>query len=254
MRSTGAWRRIVLLGGMLALVSITPCLAKSVSGRRNTGPDSFLTRKVYTTKEFLAEYQQDPVLRQRLAKHFHMPEAQLTQYFREELREVTFQRSGWLGTYGVNQNGRIYPVRTYVRKGTKALGLADGTPLFKLPCGNPFRPVLPRIQPPMGPRPGLAPVEPLPAIPPVGPVSIEPGALQSPEEYVLGQEIPLAPVFEVPVTTEGSHFFIPPLWFPHGGGGEGPPPPPVPEPASLLLLGIGTALLGSGLARRHCEH
>ncbi len=232
-----------VLGLSLALAG--PALAKP---RAACGPDSFLKHKAYTTQEFMEAYNNDAVLRKRLAKHFHMPEAQLTKYLRSELREVAFQNSGWMGTYGVRQDGKIYPVRTYVRKGTKALGLADGTPLFKLPCGNPFRPALPPVEPPQRPRAGLAPVEPLPAIPPVGPVTVEPASLQSPEEYVLGEEIPQAPIFQVPVSTEGSHFI--PFWLPHSGGGGGTT---TPEPASVLLVAAGLAVVG-GLARRRREH
>ncbi len=72
-------------------------------------------------------------------------------------------------------------------------------------------------------------------MPPVGAITLEPTALQSPGEYLLGQEIPHAPVFHVPIATEGSHLF--PLWLPH----DSSPTHETPEPASLLLLGTGAA-------------
>jgi len=241
---TGVIRKL-LLATVVALLASAPSYGKAVAKTR-TGPDSWLKYRVNSVGDFMAAYDQDAVLRTRLANHFHMPEEQLTSYLRSELREVTFEDSRWMGTYGVkDRTGEVYPVKTYVRKGAKALGLADGTPLIKLPCGNPF--AAPPIEPPRGPRPMSKPVEPLPSIPPVGTISLEPTALQSPEEFVLGQDIPRAPIFQVPVTTEGSRFF--PFWWPSGGGGG----QETPEPASLLLLGAGMAVFG-GLTRRRRAH
>jgi hypothetical protein len=232
--------------GLLGVLAVSSAFAKAAPAR-TTGPDAFLKQRVYSADQFMQEYSRDPVLRQRLVKHFRMPEAQLTSYLRTELREVSFPESGWTGTYGVKSTGKIYPVKTYVRKGAKALGLADGTPLFKLPCGNPFQTNLP-VEAPMAPRQSRKPVEPLPVVAPAdGEVALEVASLQSPEEYVLGQDIPQAPVFSVPVGTQGgSHFFF--LWPPHFGGGGGGEQ--TPEPTSLLLLGSGLAVFGGGLLRR----
>ncbi len=156
---TGVMKRL-LLGGLLALVVAAPSYGKAATlksaakshratARLRTGPDSFVKYRVETVDDFLSAYDEDPVLRKRLARHFHVPEAQLTGMVHSQLQEVTFQDSHWMGTYGVKESsGEIYPVKTYVRKGTKALGLADGTPLFKIPCANPFAASFPPLEVP----------------------------------------------------------------------------------------------------------
>lgn len=238
--------RAVLLAAALLIVAALPAQA---AARVRTGPDSFLTYEVYNLAGFMAEAERDPVLRKRLAKHFRMSEAQLLTYLRSELREVTIESPGVKVVYGVNWIGRIYEADSYFRQGAKALGLADGTPLFKLPCGNPIKvEVRPIEEVVLSPPPQCH----VPAAPPIE-VPLESAVYVSPAEYAARRDIPLAPVFRVPVTTTSARFI--PFWLPPtGGGGHGPPPPPpppeVPEPASIFLMGAGLAALGGGAIRR----
>jgi hypothetical protein len=237
---------------LLVVGAVLPARPVQAAARERTGPDSFLKWRAGSVDEFVAEYEQDPVLRKRLAKHFHVPEAYLTSYLRTNLRVVTIRESGWVTVYGVNRVGRIYKSRDYLRRGARVLGLPDGTPLLKLPCGNPLTTELPPVKVAVKP-------EPLPVVSEevekplvvAAPEVLPP--LQEPEEFVLLAETPraplLAPALAQPLTTH--HY---PWWAPvaalsvtHEGHGT----PLVPEPSSLLCLVAGTALLGAWARRRH---
>lgn len=238
MRLLAVYRAVLLAAGLL-VVAVLPSYAAS---RARTGPDSFLQWEAYTAEEFMTQVESDAVLRKRLAKHFRIPEAQIVSYLRAELEEVTFTEDGWGVVYGVTKTGRIYPIRFRFKEGTKALGL-DGIPFFRLPCGNPIDVwVWPGERGTYGFELPLAPrIE----------VPLELAVFVAPEEYVLPLDIPRAPVFRVPVTTESRRFI--PFWWPRGGGAPErppPPPPPVPEPATVLLFGAGLAVFGARFIRR----
>lgn len=247
MRAGSSARTVLLAAGLLAVAALPTYGA----ARRRTGPDSFLRWQAYTKQEFMSQVEGDAVLRQRLVKHFHVHEAELLDYLRANLRDVKLREAGWRVVYGVTRTGRIYKTRAFLAKGATALGLVDGTPVFRLPCGNPLitllpvlhRPVERELYAPPGQQPTTAPIS----------VAIEEVPVQAPEEYALLRDIPVAPNFVAPVTTEGRRFI--PFWWPRGGDGDDhppppPPPPPIPEPGTLLLLGAGLAVLGGRFARR----
>ncbi len=236
---------------MLALLAATPVFAAL---KERTGPDSFLHWRAYTVAQLVEEVQSDAVARQRLAKHFHVSQADLVSYLRENVTLVYYTDSGWKPVYGVNRIGHIYRTKGYFKKGGKAFGSPDGTPILKYACGNPLITSLPPVKktlgealPPPAPEPEAAPE----ALAPI---------VQAPEEYALAPEVPLAPGLGAPPSVvETSHRRFP-IWLlglPLLHGDEDnppppppPPPPPIPEPASLALFGSGLAMLGARLLRR----
>lgn len=242
--------RIWLLACTAALLATAPAQARNLR-------DAFLWERVSSVDEFVAQVEANPVIAQRFAKHFRVSQAEFINYLRENVVVVQVPETRKYTIYGVTKTGRIYPVKGVLKKGWQALGLRDGTLLFKWSCGNPLGTALPAIPPPrpMGgplppPRPTVAaPAEPVvlaladPMLPPYAPdaegiVWDTPGPMRVVE----------APL--VPVAVAKSL----PLWPLVGllgvrGGGE-PPPPPIPEPGTVLLLaaGLGT-LAGWGLRR-----
>jgi len=263
--------RIALLSTVL-LCLLTVALPASGAAKERTGPDSFLPWRAYTVDDLVAQVENDDVVRQRLAKHFHLSQAELVSYLRDNVKVVTFSESGWKPVYGADRTGRVYRARDYFHRGGKVFGTADGKPVLKYACGNPLvttLPPAPRKKPVPVARPRVEMRQPLTQAPqpysevvetPIAPTVEVPTPIpvQSPEEYVLVAAAPVAAVIEVPpaalVTSPPGGVplwplaagFIPFLDHHHGQ----PPPPVVPEPTSLLLLATGLVLVGGVLLRR----
>jgi hypothetical protein len=247
----------------LFVMSVALASAPAVAERERTGPDSFLRWRAYTVEDLVSQVHSDAVLRQRLARHFRVSQADVVSYLRANIRVITFDRSGWRTVYGVTRDGRIYKARDYFHKGGKVFGLVNGMPVLKYACGNPLITKLPAVGKPLA----LVPRQALPPQP------------QVPQEFALVVPTPTAPVvetpavvpFETPVETTtalpaAARFEVPlaqavapgraavPLW-PLGLGflpfldhDHEQPSPVIPEPGSILLLAGGLAVL-AGLAR-----
>lgn len=214
---------------------------------RSTGPDSFLPYRAESVEDLVAQVESNEVVRKRFAKHFHMSEAELVQYFRTQLRVVEITQSGTRPVYGVTRIGRIYRTRGQFRKGAKAFGLPDGTPILKFSCANPLVASLPPVK-----RKEVVEVPPVPVELPreVHEIVIPPPPLHEPEEVALLVDLPQAPYFQVPIEVERERrlpFWLLAALIPRGGDGNGHV---IPEPSSLILFGTGLAALGSRFLRR----
>lgn len=274
-----------------------PAYAQSgTAGRLSSNPndlrDSFARHpsRVDTPKEFAKFVAKNPVLGERYARHFGVPQEKLVTFFENALVPRTLAQSQTLSTFGVTSGGTIYPVKTTLPAGTKVWATREGVPVLKWNCSNPLTSLLPGASlstPPEEYAIAASPV--LPAGSPVLDVPAANFAAASPE----GPSVALAPPlpsfdFGVPATdvvgsaalpgigdiisAGGSSvsnlwpaLFIPVILAATQGGnggdtltGETPPlglpggPVVVPEGNTGLLFAGGLPLLGLafGIAKR----
>jgi hypothetical protein len=116
------------------------------------GPDSFLAFPVESTRELAAALRSDPALRARYARHFGAGEAEVIGFVERALVPYRLPQSRTLTVYGVTRSGRIYPVRTRLRRGTRVWATRSGVPILKWLCSNPLTRSLPGLRLPAGPR------------------------------------------------------------------------------------------------------
>lgn len=265
-------KTVVLTGlSLAALAAVRPASADPFL---SVPPASFLNYHVATVSELSQEVALDPLVRARLARHFHRSEAEMTAYIRENLTLTRLSKAGVYRVACVTPRGREYSITERLKAGTPVFAsIHTGKPILKLACGNPLVATLP----PAPPKPVvkvkrapaiLAPTTPLEKPAPEAPPAVPTFTFTTPTltpslvAAVPAEAAPLTQVADVQevLTPKGGGFsFLPvaavagvaALW-PKGGGSspQAPPAPPapppaVPEPSPLLLLGLGGAALAA---------
>jgi len=129
----------------LCLSAAAPVLAAGNAGvRASVPPASFLNYHVSTVHELSQEITLDPAVRARLANHFHITEAQLTQYVRRNLVLTHLKKGGTYSVACVGRDGREYWIESHLPAGTAIFASrVTGHPILKLACGNPMVSSLP---------------------------------------------------------------------------------------------------------------
>lgn len=268
----------------LAAATVAVAAGPAAAQRRHepTGPDSFLEYQVESTDELVDVLRTNPTLRRRYARHFGVPESKAVDFVRRALVPHRLTESRDVTVYGVTKSGRIYPVRTRLRKGTRVWANRSGKPILKWLCANPMTRALPgeNVLPPRPARRVAANgrVRALPMQPgEVAPLPSELLALATPTgeiPVVSGGGAAVLPGVPAVPTTEvagsvatigtlggGGIGALPllaaiPLAFNGGGGGDriAPPVEVIPEPGTAGLLAATSVPLFSLALRRRKRH
>lgn len=236
-----------------AMISGLPLSASA--SPQSVPADSFIGRHVSTVAELHQQISLDPVVRRRLARHFHTSAPAVTRYIQNNLVLKKLSHAGRYEVYCISPTGREYTINQHLAAGTPVFVMrSTGLPVLKLACGNPMVAALPPVTTKVAayhspelagmPAPGAAPIA--PAIESNGPVVVAmndtPAVAVMPTTKVagfLGQlpivhggGIPLGFLAAIPVlaTVVGSH---------HGGGGSTPT-------AGTGTTGTGTGTTGTG--------
>jgi hypothetical protein len=119
--------RVLLLGAGAAFVAGgTVVSAQRI--REPSGPDAFLNFQVGSTRELVAVLRTNARLRRLYASHFGVSEAEVIDYIQRVLVPYRLPRDQAVQTYGVTRDGRIYAVRTRLRRGTRVWANRSGVP------------------------------------------------------------------------------------------------------------------------------
>ena len=167
-----------LFAAIGALFLSVPALAAvHPAGSGSVPPDSFIRYHVSTVQALSQEVTLDPAVRGRLARHFHVTEAQITTYVRQNLVLTHLSRSGVYRVACVGRGGREYWITARLPARTPLFASrATGRPVLKLACGNPMVSDLPTVSLLSPPVAAPAPAqESALAMPTVTPAVVKPG-------------------------------------------------------------------------------
>ena len=129
---------------VLALATGVP--AAAAAPNLSVPPESFLNYHAANVNELSQEVTVDPQVRARLAKHFHLSEAQMTTYIRRNLVLRHLQKTGVYRVACVRRDGSEYWIESRLPAGTPVFASrATGQPILKLACGNPMVSALPQV-------------------------------------------------------------------------------------------------------------
>ena len=131
---------ILVVGGL-------PVSALALPGPVTLPPDSFIDQHVASLSQMSQQVTLDPVVRRRLARHFHTSGPAVVRYIQHNLvlkRTTTAQR---YRVYCISQTGREYTINSRLPVGTPVFVMrATGKPILKLACGNPMVAELPPVK------------------------------------------------------------------------------------------------------------
>lgn len=239
--------KIILLGGLIAVLATTACAQKMEH-------NSFLTKPVFTTQGLVDQVKNNKVVRKRYETHFKVTGPTIERYFKKlRLRPLTNTAKRLV--YNVDKKYVVKSRKITFRKGTLVFVDPKGRIVLKRSCGNPMTAIIPRETQAMF-KP--SPVEVAAAL---NEPSIEedpPAGMVEAEEPPPSVPQPLAPPTPEPIAAEPTlteTFVVPPIippipywplapfailpFLPSGDNGR----PPVPEPASVLVISAGAAAL-----------
>ena len=131
-----------ILFPLFALVAAVPASAASL--RLPVPAESFLNYHAASVRELSDEVAMDPAVRARLAKHFHVSQAQMTTYVHHNLVLQHLRKAGTYRVACVRRDGSEYWIESRLSAGTPVFASrATGKPILKLACGNPMVSSLP---------------------------------------------------------------------------------------------------------------
>ena len=239
-------RHITLL--LVALVLLPPEISfAATSVPRN----SFVRKCVSSVGELASHINRDAVVRNRFARHFGVPPAQVATYIRDNVTITKITSAKPRRVYICARSGRFTAQRKVLRPGTAVFALKDtGEPLLIMSCGNPMVSKLPLRRKTLARQPQEYRVLRLNEAPPPPPALV---AALSPPSAPQPEPPPLAavpspeggsPVTAAPVTPAKRRLNPLPLLgllglhrHHHHG-----PPPPIPEPAGAAAV-VATVVL-----------
>lgn len=141
-------------------------------------PDSFINQHVDSVAQLRQQVTLDPVVRRRLACHFHTSGPAIVRYIQDNLVLKKTTRTQRYHVYCISRTGCEYVINAHLLIGTPVFVMrTTGKPVLKLACGNPMVATLPFVEknkamtpPQMADVPLEAPAKIAPSLIPNGPI------------------------------------------------------------------------------------
>ena len=222
-----------------AVLSSLSLAATAVPVNAVVPADSFINQHVDTETQMGQQVTLDPVVRRRLARHFHTSGPAVVRYIQNNLVLKKLQTASTYQVYCISPTGREYTIKSHLAAGTPVfVSKVTGKPVLKLACGNPMVASLPpevkkspsiEGTPQMAALPSTTAAAVAPVLAPGAPVIVAmndvPGSVFTPVQKVLpypatlltkgGGHLPLGFLAGIPVIAG---------LIGHGGGGNGNTP------------------------------
>jgi len=212
---------------------------------------AFIRRPVKSVPDLIAHVKTDPIVMERMVRHFRLTPLQVTNYF-STLHLAKLANDGVYLVFNVHPDNIIRGRYFKLKKGTLVFADGSGRPILKKECGNAMVLRLPPL------------VAESSTTNPAGPRDVVQGDISTSEEAVVMEPgimpVPAAPIVAPPIRPQVAGGFV------SGGGGFGVLPlfiglgslgmlikkedhdcPPVPEPATMVIMAAG---LGTLVAKR----
>ena len=129
---------------LFVLAAVPASAAHLAVSRLSVPAESFLNYHAASVSELSSEVAMDTSVRARLAKHFHVSQAQMMTYVHHNLVLRHLQQAGTYRVACVRRDGSEYWIESRLPAGTPVFASrATGKPILKLACGNPMVSSLP---------------------------------------------------------------------------------------------------------------
>ena len=203
-------RHHVLVISLTVLTGFPATAALALPGSVAVPPDSFIKQHVDTVPQLTQQVTLDPVVRRRLARHFHTSGPAVVSYIQKNLVLKRLTAAKTYQVWCITPSGREYTINSRLAAGTPVFVMrGTNQPVLKLACANPMMAALPSP-----PQELVAPK--IASVPTTQPAPIVPVAETNP---VVMASVPGPGVDVTPVTLVSPAL---PALLPHGGGGGFP--------------------------------
>lgn len=144
-------RHHVLPFSIAVLVGL-PLAALAAPGPVLLPPDSFIDQHVGSMSQMDQQVTLDPIVRRRLARHFHTSGPAVVRYIQKNLVLKKTTTASRYQVYCISRTGREYTINSHLPAGTPVFVMrSTGKPILKLACGNPMVANLPPVVTKVGP-------------------------------------------------------------------------------------------------------
>ncbi len=99
--------------------------------------NAFINKPANTIPELVSQIKSDRQVADRFMRHFSMGRDEVIEYV-SSLHLGTITKSSYYTIYSAPENGVLKSHVSFFKKGTPAFVDADGNPILRVKCGNPF--------------------------------------------------------------------------------------------------------------------